>query len=95
MGFSSILQEAKIDASKENTGNLHREPEATTHHHQHGQGEPRSNDNRPTSNRDILRSQFSEHQLVELKSLIIEEFIREMDAAPPRHQDHNYKDEAV
>eukprot|EP00978_Attheya_sp_CCMP212_P038786 scaffold195829_cov37-Attheya_sp.AAC.1 len=96
MGFSSILQEAKIDASKENTGNLHHEPEATTHQQQHGQqGEPRSNDNRSTGNRDILRSQLSEHQLVELKSLIIEEFRRETDAAPPRPQDHAYKDEAV
>eukprot|EP00978_Attheya_sp_CCMP212_P027465 scaffold91963_cov33-Attheya_sp.AAC.1 len=95
MDFSSILQEATIDASKENAGNLQHEPEATTHHQQHGQGEPRSND-RQTGNRDILRSQFSEHQLAELKSLIIPEaFKREMDAAPPRAQDHDYKDEAI
>eukprot|EP00978_Attheya_sp_CCMP212_P045430 scaffold346263_cov24-Attheya_sp.AAC.1 len=86
MDFSSILPEVKIDTSKENT-------EATTHHQQR-QGEPRSND-RPTGNRDILRSQLSEHQLAELKSLIIEEFRREMDAAPPRPQGHDYKDESV
>eukprot|EP00978_Attheya_sp_CCMP212_P006212 scaffold14035_cov55-Attheya_sp.AAC.3 len=84
--FSDDEEETKIDASKENTGNLHHEPEATTYHQQHGQGEPRSND-RPTGNRDILMSQFSEHQLAELKYLIIEEFKREMDAAPPRPQD--------
>eukprot|EP00978_Attheya_sp_CCMP212_P034673 scaffold146473_cov57-Attheya_sp.AAC.1 len=68
--------------------------EAITQHQQHGQGEPRSND-RPTGNRDILMSQFSEHQLAELKSLIIEEFKRETDASPPRAQDRDYKDKAV
>eukprot|EP00978_Attheya_sp_CCMP212_P022143 scaffold65722_cov55-Attheya_sp.AAC.1 len=38
--------------------------------------------------RDVLRSQFSEHQLAELKSLLFpEEFRREMDTSPPRPQD--------
>eukprot|EP00978_Attheya_sp_CCMP212_P030218 scaffold110333_cov57-Attheya_sp.AAC.1 len=65
---------------------FHHEPKATTQHQQQGQGEPRSND-RPTGmNREILRSQFSEHQLEELKSLIIEEFRRETAEAPPRAQ---------
>eukprot|EP00978_Attheya_sp_CCMP212_P018999 scaffold52686_cov74-Attheya_sp.AAC.1 len=50
-------QKAKIDASKENTGNLH-------------------------------------HRVAELTSLL-EEIKREIDAAPPRAQDHDYKDEAV
>eukprot|EP00978_Attheya_sp_CCMP212_P002970 scaffold6079_cov66-Attheya_sp.AAC.3 len=91
--LSDDEEEAKIDASKENT--LHHEPEATTCHQQHGQVEPWSND-WLTGNRDILRSQFSEHrvQVAELTSLL-GEFKREMAAAPPRAQDHDNKEEAV
>eukprot|EP00978_Attheya_sp_CCMP212_P038522 scaffold191813_cov45-Attheya_sp.AAC.1 len=57
---------------------------------------PRQSETSLFPKRDVLRSQFSEHQVqvAELTSLL-EEFKREMAAAPPRAQDHDYKDKAV